>query len=53
MVIERCFDLLDDTGHLDFQAQRCVLCGELMDPVILMNRRLQLLGGLGTRKRSL
>ncbi len=39
MVTEQCFDLLDDSGHLHFLAQRCVQCGELVDPVILRNRR--------------
>ena len=51
MVAEHCFDFLDDTGHLDFPARRCVQCGEIVDPVILKNRRL-LPGGLGARKRS-
>ena len=46
MVTEQCFDLLSDNGHLDFLAQRCVQCGELVDPVILHNRRLRLLNGL-------
>lgn len=34
MVVEWCQDLSDYT------AQRCVQCGELIDPVILENRRL-------------
>jgi len=42
MVAEQCFDLWDDTGQFDFQARRCVQCGELVDPVILKNRRLRL-----------
>lgn len=46
MVTEQCFDLLSDSGHLDFLAQRCVQCGELVDPVILHNRRLRRLNGL-------
>ena len=39
MVSEQCFDLFSDNGHLDFLARRCVQCGELVDPVILRNRR--------------
>ena len=31
-------DLLDDTGEIDFYGTRCVMCGEILDPVILMNR---------------
>ena len=46
MVTEQCFDLLSDNGRRDFMAQRCVQCGELVDPVILHNRRLRLLRGL-------
>ena len=34
MVVEWCEDLSDYTG------QRCVQCGELIDPVIMQNRRL-------------
>jgi hypothetical protein len=47
MVLELCMDLLDDTGQIDFSASRCVLCGELIDPVILANRRRQRLNGTG------
>jgi len=53
MVTEQCFDLLSDNGHLDFLAQRCVQCGELIDPVILRNRRLRLLRGLEKGERGL
>jgi len=38
MVIERCQDLMDDTGAINFFARRCVLCGDLIDPVIQQNR---------------
>ena len=38
MVTEFCLDLLDDTGKLSFLARRCVLCGDLVDPIILKNR---------------
>ena len=41
MVGEFCMDLLNGTGELEFLASRCVQCGEVVDPVILMNRRLQ------------
>jgi len=52
MVTEQCFDLLSDNGQLDFLAQRCVQCGELIDPVILQNRRLRLLRGLEKSERG-
>lgn len=41
MVVEQCSDLTGDAGHPDCQARRCVQCGEVIDPVILQNRRLQ------------
>ena len=53
MVVEQCFDFLDDSGHLSFFANRCVQCGELVDPVILENRRLRLLSGLEKNERGL
>ena len=34
MVEERFMDLLDGTGQIEFTAQRCVQCGEVVDPVI-------------------
>ncbi|HKW85974.1 MAG TPA: hypothetical protein VJM82_02795 [Nitrospiraceae bacterium] len=46
MVIEQCFDFMDDTGRLDFWARRCVQCGEVIDPVIVWNRRQRLPGGI-------
>jgi hypothetical protein len=38
MVTDFCMDLLFCTGETDFAAQRCVQCGEVVDPVILQNR---------------
>ena len=52
MVTEQCFDLLSDSGYLDFLARRCVQCGELIDPVILQHRRLRLLRGLEKSERG-
>lgn len=31
-------DLLDDTGNLFFKGWRCLICGEILDPVIANNR---------------
>ena len=41
MVSDFCMDLLNSTGELEFAAKRCVQCGEVVDPVILRNRRLR------------
>ncbi|MDQ6733407.1 MAG: hypothetical protein M3Z35_04695 [Nitrospirota bacterium] len=38
MVADRYIDLLDDTGHLEFTADRCIQCGEVVDQIILRNR---------------
>jgi hypothetical protein len=39
MVRDHFYDLLDDTGHLSFGGWRCVSCGNVLDPVIVRNRR--------------
>jgi len=31
-------DLGDDTGTLCFNGWRCIICGEILDPVIVRNR---------------
>lgn len=41
MVSDFCMDLLNSTGELEFAAQRCVQCGEVVDPVIQRNRQLR------------
>jgi len=38
MVQDFCLDVLDNIGESKFAAKRCVLCGEVVDPVILRNR---------------
>ena len=38
MVGDRYIDLQDDTGCIEFNALRCVQCGQVIDPVILQNR---------------
>ena len=39
MVTEFSMDLLFCVGETEFAAKRCVQCGEVVDPVILKNRR--------------
>ncbi len=39
MALERFSDLYDETGQLCFMAWRCLTCGEVIDPVIVKNRR--------------
>jgi len=39
MVFDRFLDVYGDTGHLWFRGWRCVACGDIVDPVILVNRR--------------
>ena len=38
MVTDFYMDLLSCIGETEFAAQRCVQCGEIVDPVILRNR---------------
>lgn len=40
MVEDFCLDVLGNMGEPEFAAKRCVQCGEVVDPVILRNRRL-------------
>lgn len=32
-------DMWDDTGRLCFYGWRCIICGEILDPVIMSNRQ--------------
>ncbi len=41
MVTDFYLDLLFCIGETEFAAQRCVQCGEIVDPVILRNRQLR------------
>jgi hypothetical protein len=41
MVNDFNMDLLNSTGEQEFAAKRCVQCGEVVDPVILRNRRIR------------
>jgi hypothetical protein len=39
MVKDFFMDMLDDTGQLSFNGWRCVCCWNVLDPVIVRNRR--------------
>ena len=39
MVKDQFFDILDDSGHLSFYGWRCICCGNVLDPLILKNKR--------------
>ena len=39
MVPEIFQDMWDDTGRISFYGYRCVICGEILDPVIMQNRQ--------------
>lgn len=41
MVKEVSADLLNSTGELECVTTRCVQCGDILDPVILQNRRIR------------
>lgn len=42
MVVEESFDSIAGGGQAGSLVRRCVQCGEVVDPVILQNRQLQL-----------
>ncbi len=52
MVIEQSFDSLIGTSEAEALLRRCVQCGEVIDPVILQNRRLQVGHDLSRTQRS-
>lgn len=55
LLAQHYIDLLDDTGQIDITAWHCTMCGEVLDPVILKNRRSpppNLLYGTKARKFS-
>ncbi len=41
LVIDHCLDLLNVAGQIDVEVRRCVLCGDIVDPVILRHRNMQ------------
>lgn len=41
MIVEESFDSIAGAARGDFLVRRCVQCGEVVDPVILENRRSQ------------
>jgi hypothetical protein len=45
LVNELSIDLWSCTNELEHGARRCVQCGDVIDAVILRNRRIQLLSG--------
>lgn len=38
MVMERFYDWMSDSGRLEFQGVRCLVCGEIVDPLIIEHR---------------
>ena len=38
MVLDQFQDLLDDAGQINFYGLRCLICGEVLDPLILRHR---------------
>ena len=38
MIGEKFYDLQDDTGRFSFEGLRCLVCGEILDPLIVENR---------------
>jgi ribosomal protein S27AE len=51
MAVEGAFDLVVGVAPIDVLVRRCVQCGEVVDSVILQNRRLQGGNDLGRPQR--
>ncbi len=47
MIVEESFDSIPRSAGTDCLVRRCVQCGEVVDPVILQNRRSQFRNDLG------
>ena len=45
-------DMHDDTGALQFDGWRCLLCGEIIDPVIAANRKARYSPLLGRARKK-
>ena len=52
LVREFCFDLHNETGENGFWSLRCLQCGELIDPLILLHRIKRLHPVLTRRSRQ-
>jgi hypothetical protein len=52
MALERFCDLYDEMGQLCFMGWRCLTCGEVIDPVIVRNRRARQKPVLPLRSRA-
>ncbi len=39
MVQDQFYDMFDDSGFLSFYGWRCICCGNVLDPLILRNKR--------------
>ena len=51
MVPDFCTDLLNGSGSLDCSIRRCVQCGDIVDPVIRLNRHLQQSAGVARKSK--
>ena len=52
MIVERSFDSIDGAARIDVSVRRCVQCGEVVDSVILQNRRTQIGNDLSPPQRG-
>ena len=42
MILEEFLDIGDDTGKFGFHGWRCLICGEVSDPIIQAHRKQQM-----------
>lgn len=53
MVHDQFSDLRDDTGRLHWEGWRCLNCGAIMDPLVLLHQAMPPAKPFKTRRRSL
>jgi hypothetical protein len=53
MILEKFLDLRDDTGKFGFHGWRCLICGEVSDPIIQAHRKQQIPPMVSRKRKSI
>lgn len=52
MTVEIFYDYLDDTGKFCFRGWRCFCCGNIVDPIIQINRKMKPFAKVSRKRKS-
>ena len=52
MTVDTFYDYLDDTGKFYFKGWRCFCCGNIVDPIIQMNRKVKPFSKVSRNRKS-